>query len=140
MLFNLLLVEFVDEGLIAFAQVLEADAHSPLLDFEVPADVLGYHLANHHDLSVWRDDLDSQFEFGPDFGRPLGRHEDPASREIAHENASHLPKVLESNYERGGNTWRGPLAAGVLIIDRSENAVELFAQGLPTLPLSGRQT
>ena len=139
MLLNLLLVEFVDEGLIAFAQVLEADAHSPLLDFEVLADVLGYHLANHHDLSVWRDDLDSQFEFGPDFGRPLGRHEDPASREIAHENASHIPKILESNDERRRDTWCGPPAAAILSIERPENVVEPFSKGLPTLPISGRQ-
>lgn len=136
---ELLLVELVDEGLIAFAQTLEANAHPSSLDLEVRTDIRRYDFPDQHDLSGWRSDVDTQLELRTDLSGPLDWHEDPSSRNIGHQEASHLPEILELNNERGLDTWRGSPAAAARRFERPENAVELFAKGLPTLPILGRQ-
>jgi len=136
---ELLLVELVDESLIAFAEALEANAHSSSLDLEVGADIRGYDFADQHDLSGGRSDLDTQFELRTDLSRPLDRYEDPASRNIGHQETSHLPKILELNDQRGRNAWRGSPAAAVRRFKASKNAVEPSPKGPPTLPILGRQ-
>ncbi len=136
---ELLLVELVHEGLIAFAETLEANTHPSSLDLEIGANIRGYDFADQHDLSGWRSDLDTQFELRTDLSGSLDRHEDPSSRNIGHQETSHLPKILELNDERGRDAWRGSPAAAARRFERSENAVEPFAKGLPTLPILGRQ-
>ena len=136
---ELLLVQFVHEGLIAFAQTLEANAHPPSLDLEVGADIRRYDFADEYDLPGWRRDLDTQFELCTDLSGPLDRHEDPSSRNIGHQETSHFPKILELNDQRRRDPWRGSPAATARRFERSENAVEPFTEGLPTLQFLGRQ-
>lgn len=136
---ELLLVELVDEGLIAFAQTLEADAHPSSLDLEAGTHIRRYDFPDQHDLSGWRSDLDTQFELRTDLSGPLDRHEYPSSRNIGHQETSHLPKILELNDQRGRNAWRGSPTAATGRFECSENAIEPFAKGLPALPILGRQ-
>jgi hypothetical protein len=99
MSFHLLLVELVDEGLIAARQILETDTHPPSRNFEIGADVAGYNLTRQLDLLMRRCDLDAQLEQRPNLGRLIGRHEDPPARQVRHEEACHLPEILETNHE-----------------------------------------
>lgn len=99
MSFHLLLVELVDEGLIPASQILEADAHPPSRNLEIWADVAGYNLTIQLDFLMRRCNLDAQLEESPNFGRLIGRHEDPPARQVRHEEACHLPEILETNHE-----------------------------------------